>query len=115
MYTVTTHDDIYRHESPESAADLLLSHDGYEHEIRRYDDGGYCLWVSKFSRNSSCGGSPLTRSVIWSAENDLELASLDIAVKVLQSGYWESDSVMAWTDADYEAMLAENAAENEEV
>lgn len=113
-YTVTIHNTVYRHESPESAADLLLSHDGFEHEIRRDEDGGHWLWISDFSRNSPCGGRPLTRSVIYSVEDDLALASIDIASQVLRSGHWESDYITVYSDADYDAMLAEDAAENEE-
>ena len=115
MYTVTINSTVYRHESPESAADLLLSHDGYEHEIRHDEDGGHWLFTSDFSRNSTCGGKSLTRSVIYSVEDDLDRASLDIALKVLRSGHWESDSITVWLDAEYDAMLAEDAAENEEV
>ena len=111
MYTIVINSTVYRHESPESAADLLLSHDGFEHEIRAAADGGHWLWTSDFSRNSPCGGRPLTRSVIYSVEDDLDRASLDIAVKVLKSGHWESDSITVWLDAEYDAMLAEDAAD----
>ena len=113
MYTITINSTVHRHQSAIDAADLLLSHDGYEHEIRRDEDGGHWLFTSDFSRNSTCGGRGLTRSVIYSVEDDLALASRDIALKVLQSGHWESDSITVWLDADYDAMLAENAAENE--
>jgi len=115
MYTIMIHGTVHRHQSAIDAADLLLSYDGYEHEIRAEPDGGHWLWTSVFSRNSTCGGLPLTRSVIYSVEDDLDRACLDIALKVLRSGHWESDSIMAWTDAGYDAMLAEDAAENEEV
>jgi len=121
MYTITIHDTVYRNQSALAAADILLSHDGqgfalvYDYKIRRDKDGGHCLLVSQFSRNSTCGEGGLTRSVIWSHKDDLALASRDIALKVIQSGFWETDYITVWTDLEYDGMLAEDAAENEEV
>ena len=115
MYTVTINSTVHRHQSAIDAADLLLSHDGYEHEIRRDEEGGHTLWLSQFSRNSPYGGKGLNRSVIYSIEDDLALASLEIALKALRCGFWESDSVIVLSDEEYDAMLAENAAENEGV
>lgn len=86
----------------------LLGHDGHEWEIRRADGGGFDLWISNFSRNSSCFNG-LTRSVIFSLKNNETEAEADIFQRVVDSGFWSGLDYMS--DADYAQMLAEGEAD----
>ena len=95
------------------AADILLGNDGFEHELRQDDDGGWSLWVSQHSRNSTLGGRPLVKSVIYTLEPNEELAARDIAEKVIASGNWETDYLHCVTDEAHAAMMAELAADEE--
>ena len=113
-YTVTTESGEYpeRGLSAALAADLIMSNDGHEHEIRPDADGlGFTLWTSEFSRNSPSGGRPLTKSVIYSIQDDRGQAEAEIYQAVLDNAGWWKMSVQ--TDADYDAMLAETADDSE--
>lgn len=81
-----------------AAADLVLSHDGAEYEIRASDDkfGGYDLWARKPNANR-----PWTKTVAFSLESVLEKAEAEIFEKVIYAG-WTSQSVM--TDESYAEM-----------
>lgn len=86
----------------------LLGYDGHEWEIRRADGGGFELWISNFSRNSTCFNG-LTRSVIFSIKDDKDEAEADIFARVVGSGFWTGLDYMS--DADYAQMLAEGEAD----
>lgn len=91
--------------SLETAARELLGYDGFEYEIRRADDGrGYELWVSRFSRNSTCYNG-LTRSVVFSISDDEAAATAEIYQRVIESGHWTGPDVI--TDEQYDRMIAE--------
>ena len=80
------------------AAELILSYDGHQHEVRRSDDGKWLeLWVSPFSRNSTLGGRPLVKSVIFGSTEDEIWQSV-----VHHAEHWDSQSCMS--DADYDVL-----------
>lgn len=89
------------------AAQVLLTADSYDYEIRP-DDTGWSLWVSQFSGASPLGGRPLVRSRFFSVERHQATAEADIFQAVVRE---EWHGMRAMPDADYAAMLAEMAAE----
>lgn len=113
-YTVysSTNGTVYgRGLSATAAAEIILTHDGHEYEIRAASDGfGFDLFVSRGSRNSYGGTRGFTRAwrgdrLIDSANPDREEAWKEIAAQVVTvewSGHPE-----AMTDTDYDAMLIE--------
>lgn len=82
------------------AADLILSYDGHRYEVRQSKDGRWQdLWISEFSRNSTLGGRPLVKSVIFGSTED------EIWKIVLHHSFdWDGQACM--TDADYDAFSA---------
>jgi len=73
------------------AAHMVMRYDGHEFEIRANEDGGFSLWTTRFSRNSRCYRG-LTRSMIYSIEDDKTRAEAEIYQKVIDdnAGRWES-------------------------
>jgi len=110
-YTISDHGEITTGLGAVDAAEILLTDDGYEYEMRADADGGYTLYVSPHSRNSTLGGTPMVRSVIYTLEADEELAARDIAEAVIRSGRWEKGELNCMTDEAHAAMLAEIAAD----
>lgn len=88
------------------AAETLLMHDGNQFEIRPEPDGGFGLYTSRFSRNSSCFDG-LTRSVIYSSSELLQTATAEIYQKVVECGFWERPTIMS--DSSYDSMSMNNA------
>jgi len=79
-----------------AAAQLVLTHDGHEYEIR---SGGKWLdlWVSRASRNASGGTGGMTRSIVFGATED------DIWREVIaRAGMW--DEQIVHTDSDYDVL-----------
>lgn len=116
---ITTYTVLNRHgdvqaegETLASAAQIVMNYDGNEYEIRAENDGGYRLWVSRHSRNSTAWDG-LTSSRIFSLNNDEALATAEIYRKVIQHADWWNDQRVV-TDADYAAELAEVAAQDQE-
>lgn len=105
-------DVISRGEALASAAQLVLGYDGHEFEIRAEKDGGYRLWVSTFSRNSTAYNG-LTSSRIFSLHDDEALATAEIYREVIKNADWWNDQSVV-TDADYAAELAEIAAQDQD-
>lgn len=112
-YTISDHGQITNGLSAVDAADILLTDDGYEYEMRQDADGGYTLYTLPYSRNSSLGGRPMVRSVIYTLETDEDLAARDIAEAVIRSGHWEKGELNCMTDEAHATMMAELAAEQE--
>ncbi|HVI92335.1 MAG TPA: hypothetical protein VM659_28860 [Dongiaceae bacterium] len=74
------------------AMQVILTHDGHSYEIRPVSDGSswapsWHLWTSQFSNNSTCGGRPLVKSVIYSLESNEFAATQDIARQVIAAGW----------------------------
>ena len=112
MYTVLTRHGSVQGSglSLEEAAKTVLTYDGNEFEVRKDSDGlGHTLWVSRFSRNSSCWDG-LTRSRFYSGEIDLEPANKEIFAKVVKAAY-DFDRQTVMTDDAYNAEQAELNAE----
>ncbi len=88
------------------AAREVMQYDGHQFEIRAAEDGnGFELWTSQFSRNSTGGGRPLVKSVIYSVADDRDAAEAEIYRKVIaHADWWKGYSVM--TDEDYAARKA---------
>lgn len=107
-YTIDDHGTITSGLTAVKAADILLTDDGHEYEIRHTDDGTqWRLFVSQFSRNSTLGGRPLVGSVIWSSQVFEAHATADIAEQVIRSGNWEKDELQCRTDEQHAEMMAE--------
>ena len=82
--------------SARDAADLILSYDGHQYEVRR--DGDWCeLWVSQFSQNSTLGGRPLVKSVVFGKDEDAIWQSV-----LTHADKWDGQTCM--TDADHEIL-----------
>lgn len=111
-YTVTDGGNVTSGLDLIEAADMLLGNDGHQHELRQDDDGGWSLWISQFSRNSTLGGRPLVKSTIYTLETNEELAARDIAEKVIGSGHWETSGLRCMTDEQHAAEAAELAADD---
>ena len=115
--TSTTYTVLNRHGSVQErgcslslAAEIVLGYDGHEYEIRQATGGGWNLWTSRFSRNSTAYNG-LVQSTIYSPKPDRDDAEIDICKRVIGHADWfENCQVM--TDADYDAMQAEFEAEN---
>lgn len=86
------------------AAQAVLEYDGNVYAIQPEEDGhGYRLWVSRFSRNSSCYDG-LTHSGIFSLLDDRNLAEAEIFQKVINNAdWWDGQTVML--DSEFEAHL----------
>lgn len=93
------------------AASIVMSYDGHEWDIRPLDDGeGFALWASQFSRNSTAGGKPLVKSVIYSLKTDRAEAEADIFQQVCDhADWWKGCDVR--DQAEYDADMARLAAE----
>ena len=83
------------------AAQTVLGYDGHEYEIRRGENNkGFWLYVSQFSRNSSCGGRPLVRSCCYPAADTEAEAETEIFQHVINhASFWDGQTVM--TDEAY--------------
>lgn len=92
------------------AAQTVLGYDGHEYDIRR-SDTGWELWTSSFSR-ASAAYNGLTRSTIYSLEDDRDAAERDIWTKVIHHADWFCGCTVM-TDAEYDAMQAEIARDAE--
>ena len=113
-YTLIDHDGDVEVEgmSLEDVGREILTHDGYEYDIRADERlGGWRLWISQHSRNSTGGGRPLVKSVVFSLEETEAAATADILRQVTTHEGWSRWTVM--TDADYAEQEARLRAENE--
>ena len=104
-YTLFDGDNSTTGLSAVDAAQELLSHDGNEYEVRPDADhpGWYSLWISHFSRNSTCGGQPLVRAAIPGAfvhANNAGDAWDKIALAVIESGAWDRDNIYVLTEQE---------------
>jgi hypothetical protein len=95
------------------AAEIVLTHDGHDYEVRRVDDH-WQLFVSQGSRNTSTGPRGMTAAwdknrLVLSYEQDEAAAYADIGRQVVTAGWNGVPEVM--TDADFDAMLASIEAE----
>lgn len=104
-----------RHLTAWEAAQVVLTHDGHDYEVRR-GDGRWELLVSRGSRNSFSGLRGLVPAwshhrLIVSREVAEADALADIGRQVCLAGWEGVPDIM--TDADYDAMLAASATENE--
>lgn len=115
VYSPASGTEYGRHLDVTAAAEIILTHDGHEYEVRPATDGiGFDLFVSRGSRNSFGG----TRGMVpaWRGRRPIGTSTMDpgqawreIAAQVVTAGW---DGVPeAMSDADYDAMLAEIAAE----
>lgn len=82
--------------SQKDAADLILTYDGHQYEIRK-DGDWFELWVSQFSRNSTLGGRPLVKSAIFGESEDQIWTSV-----ITHADYWDNQTCML--DADYKVL-----------
>lgn len=87
------------------AAAEVLNYDGNEYEIRAEDQGGYRLWVSRHSRNSTAWNG-LTSSRIFSLHDDEALATAEIYRDVIRNAEWWSECEVL-TDEQYAERLSE--------
>ena len=78
------------------AAETVLGYDGHEYEIRRDDNTeGFWLYISRFSRNSSCGGRPLVRGRFYSAaETEAEAATEIFQYVIDHARFWNDQIVI---------------------
>ena len=95
------------------AARAVMVDDGYTYSIQPITDGagkgGFALWTSTFSRNSTTGARE-TESVLFSLETDPAAAELDIYRQVIEhSDWWRGCNIM--TDVEYDAIAADFAAQ----
>jgi hypothetical protein len=99
------------------AAEIILTHDGHEYEVRPADDGiGFDLFISRGSRNSTSGLGGFVQAwrhnrLIGTSTMDKDQAWREIAAQVVTAGWERVPDAM--TDADYDAMLAEIARDAE--
>lgn len=95
----------------EQAAEIILTHDGHEYEIRpSATHGGFDLFISRGSRNAFGGTRGMTQAwrgskPIWSMETDAAAAWRDIAQQVVTAG-WEGLPEALPTES-YIAMMKE--------
>ena len=97
-----------------------LTHDGHRYEMRRETDGGWQIYASQRSENSSGGAgkmppswsgpSPYGKLLVAFVETEDEAWAKLAPLVVMADWHGVPD---AMTDADYQAMLAELAAEDE--
>lgn len=89
------------------AAHIILTDDGGEYEIRPAADGdGFCLWSRQPVANRGWA-----KTVVFSLESDRALAEAEIFAAVLAARWPRHAEAM--TDAEYDAMMADLAAERE--
>lgn len=102
MYTVLNHNGDMQAQGVDlaEAAHIVLTYDGHDYDIRRDDDGGYSLFVSKFSLNSPSGGRQLVRCVEY-FKNETEIYQFVVD----NAARWQNQTVM--TDEDYAQMVQE--------
>ena len=112
-YTLLDHngDVMRRGLTAREAMNEILRHDSHDYDIRPRDDGGgFDLWVTQFSRASTLGDRPMIRSLVRAYDLDIDEATDEIALKVIEAcwdGYPE-----AMTDEAYDAMVADLAAQD---
>lgn len=96
------------------AAEAVMNYDGHDYEIRPAQDGhGFELFVTQFSRNSTGGGLPLIKSVIFSLADDIDAAKDEIFQQVIKRAtWWSGCEVMEQREYDLmrEEIEAEDAA-----
>lgn len=90
----------------EQAALELLGADGYEHVIRPMDGGGFRLWISQHSRNSTIGAH-LVSSRFFSVETDRDMAEREIYQQVIGHDRWHGYQAM--TDTEFDRKIAAEA------
>lgn len=93
------------------AAQTLLGYDGHEFDICPASGGGFNLFTSRFSRNSTTYDG-VTQSSIYSAADARAAAEAEIFAKVIKHAE-RFCGCTAMTDTDYDAMLAETGHEAE--
>jgi hypothetical protein len=93
------------------AAQIMMGYDGHEYEIKDSDGIGFDLWTSNFSRNSGAFKG-LTKSVIYSVNEDRALAEAEIYRKVIKNAEWFCGCTVM-TDAEHAEMTARTASEAE--
>lgn len=94
----------------DAAQELLLS-DGHDYEIRAEPDGGFTLWLTQFSRNSTLGGKPMVRSRFFSTADTMADAEKELFGKVVRAE-WRGYKAVA--DEDYIRQETEIAAAEDE-
>ncbi len=102
---MTTYTVLDRHGSVQErgltaarAANLILTYDGHRYEVRRSEDGKWLdLWVSQFSRNSTLGGRPLVKSVIFGSTEDEIWEGV-----ITHAADWNNQECML--DSDYDVL-----------
>jgi hypothetical protein len=97
------------------AMSKILTYDGYRYEIRKSDfQGSVCwdLYHSDGSVYSTRGADHMVKTVIFSLIGDEAHAEQEIAEHVIAAGWDGLPEVM--TDEDFDAMLAEIAADEAE-
>jgi hypothetical protein len=102
MFTVLNHNGDIQAQGVDlaEAAHIVLTYDGHDYDIRRDEDGGCSLYVSKFSLNSPSGGGPLVRCVeYFKDEAEIYQFVVDNATD------WRNQMVM--TNEDYAQMMQE--------
>jgi hypothetical protein len=102
MYTILNHNGDIQAQGVDlaEAAHIVLTYDGHDYEIRRDEDGGYSLYVSRFNLNSPSGGRPLVRCFeYFTNEAEIYQFVVDHASK------WQNQTVM--TDEDFAQMVQE--------
>lgn len=90
------------------AAEIILTNDGHDYEVRPAADGlGFELFITRGSRNAFGGHRGFARAwrgkrLIDSASPDREAAWQEVALQVITAGWKGVPDVM--TDAEYDAM-----------
>jgi hypothetical protein len=88
------------------AARELLFADNNDFEIRAAENGGFELWISRFSRSSACFDG-LIRSAIFSAKETEAAATEEISLRVINSGIFRTANIDVMTDENYSKMMAD--------
>jgi len=92
----------------EQAAEAILTYDGYAYEVREVD-GVWQLFTSDGSANSPRGARHLCGTTIFAAADGAGAAWTAIAAKVLRESHNWRHGLVAASDADFDAMIAEEA------
>jgi hypothetical protein len=114
LYTIEDNGEITSGLTAVEAAQILLTDDGADYEIRAGEECGgilkgerhYELWIRKQVANKSW-----TKTVISGIAATEEDAEVEISESVIKSGHWETGSLHCMTDASHAEMVAQLAAD----
>jgi hypothetical protein len=118
VYNRNTGTVIGRGLTVEQAAAEILTHDSHDYDVRLGTDGVWRLYVSRGSLASQRGAGGYVQALVGiigqnrrdrpivSRQAEYADAWRDIAQQVITAG-WDSVPVEAYTDAGYDAMMAE--------